>query len=178
MRLQLNGFGAKSLSMKLALSNPTGSVFEWSSDMRDAGVEASRQSPRGRMLIPLHRHQDDLVQRMVNILQPGTYIQPHQHPRDWATETILVMEGELGFVIFDEKGEVTSIHRLPVGGMIDIEERVWHGVLALSPDTVILEIKRGPYDDTDKVFADWAPAEGEAAAPDYRAALEARFIDR
>ncbi len=51
--------------------------------------------------------------------------------------------------------------------MIDIETRVWHGVLALAADTVILEIKRGPYDDRDKVFADWAPEEDSEEAPAY-----------
>tara|TARA_R110000850_G_scaffold17330_5_gene53491 strand:+ start:570 stop:965 length:396 start_codon:yes stop_codon:yes gene_type:complete len=129
------------------------------------------------MLLPLHRHQDDMVQRMVNFLQPGTYIQPHLHPRDGATETIMVMEGEMGFLTFDEDGEVISTHRLGTGSMIDIEERVWHGVLALAPDTIILEIKRGPYDDSDKVFADWAPGEGDADAKKYRETLESLFFE-
>ncbi|MEM9017159.1 MAG: WbuC family cupin fold metalloprotein, partial [Verrucomicrobiota bacterium] len=109
-------------------------------------------------------------------LQPGTYVQPHLHPREWATETILVMEGKLGFLIFDDAGEVTSIHTLEVGDMIDIEARVWHGVFALAPDTIILEIKRGPYNSEDKVFAEWAPEEGSAEMPSYLAGLEALFV--
>jgi len=161
--------------MNLAFPNPEGPVFEWSAELREEGIKASRVSPRRRMLIPIHRRQEDIVQRMVNILQPGTYIQPHRHPRDWAIETILVMEGELGFVIFDESGEVKTVHCLPAGGLVDIEERVWHGVLALKPDTVILETKRGPYDNTDKEFAEWAPGEGDAEAPSYLEGLEALF---
>lgn len=163
--------------MKLALENPTGPVFTLSSDLMAEGLAASRSSERHRMLLPIHRHQDDLVQRMVNFMQPGTYIQPHQHPRDFATETILVMQGEMGFVIFDEAGTLKSFHRIKKGELIDIEARVWHGVVALAPDTVILEIKRGPYDDTDKVFADWAPAENTAAMPEYRAWLESLFAE-
>jgi cupin fold WbuC family metalloprotein len=127
------------------------------------------------MLLPIHRDQEALVQRMVNFLQPGTYIQPHQHPREWATETILVMEGELGFLVFDNSGAVISVHRLRAGEMIDIEARVWHGVLALAPDTIVLEIKRGPYDDSDKVFAEWAPPEGDEGCPSYRSRLESLF---
>lgn len=129
------------------------------------------------MLFPMHRGADDLVQRMVNFMQKGTYIQPHQHPRDFASETILVMQGEMGFVIFDEEGGVDSVHRIGVGGVIDIEARVWHGVLALTDDTVILEIKRGPYDESDKVFAGWAPAENTAGMEEYQASLESLFID-
>jgi dTDP-4-dehydrorhamnose 3,5-epimerase-like enzyme len=48
--------------------------------------------------------------------------------------------------------------------MIDIEPNLWHGFVALEPDTVILEVKRGPYDGAgDKVFAPWAPGETDAA---------------
>ena len=153
--------------MTLAMTNPAGPVFELTPELREEGLALSRSSPRSRMLLPIHRHQDDLVQRMVNFLQPGTYIQAHQHPRAWASETILVTSGCLGFVTFDELGGVLSVSRLAVGDLIDIEAKVWHGVLALEPDTVILEIKRGPYDDQDKVFAEWAPAENSAEAPNY-----------
>ncbi len=153
--------------MKLALENPVGPVFELTPDLRDLGLEESRRSPRRRMLMPIHRGQDDLVQRMVNFLQPGTYIRAHQHPREWASETILVMSGILGFVTFDESGEVLSAHSLHPGDLLDIEARVWHSVLALAEDTIILEIKRGPYSDEDKVFAVWSPDEGSATAPAY-----------
>lgn len=161
--------------MKLAMVNPTGPVFELTPELLEEGLTLSRQSPRRRMLLPIHRFPEDLVQRMVNFLQPGTYIQAHQHPREWASETILVTSGALGFVTFDEEGGVVTTSRLKVGDLIDIEAGVWHGVLALEPDTVILEIKRGPYDDRDKVFADWAPSENSAGAPDYLAWLVSLF---
>ena len=161
--------------MNLAMPNPTGPVFELTDALRTEGLAQSRRSPRRRMLLPIHRAGEDLVQRMINFMQPGTYIQAHQHPRDWATETILVMSGTLGFVTFDEKGKVLTVSRLGVGDLIDIEARVWHGVLALAPDTVILEIKRGPYDDTDKVFAEWAPAENALEAPAYLSWLLSLF---
>ena len=52
---------------------------------------------------------------------------------------------------------------------------VWHGVLALDPDTVILEIKRGPYDNSDKVFAEWAPAEGAEGSEEFYREMLALF---
>ena len=40
--------------------------------------------------------------------------------------------------------------------------RSWHSVAALSADTVLFELKPGPYSPIDdKDFAEWAPAEGE-----------------
>ena len=87
--------------MKLALPNPSGPVFELTPAIREEGLRESRLSPRRRMLLPFHRGQEDLVQRMLNFMQPGTYIRAHQHPRDWASETLMVMSGCLGFVTFD-----------------------------------------------------------------------------
>lgn len=153
--------------MKLALPPPTGPVFELSAALREEGLAESRRSPRRRILFPIHRSSHDLVQRMINFMQPGTYIQAHRHPREGATETILVMSGSLGFITFNEEGKVLTVSQLGVGDLIDVEAGVWHGVLALAPDTVILEVKRGPFDETDKVFATWAPAENAAEAPAY-----------
>jgi cupin fold WbuC family metalloprotein len=123
------------------------------------------------MLLPFHRGQEDLVQRMLNFMQPGTYIRAHQHPRDWASETLMVMSGCLGFVTFDPQGNVLTKHRLVVGDLVDIEARVWHSVLALAEDTILLEIKRGPFNEEDKVFADWSPQEFSEEAPAYLAWL-------
>ena len=157
--------------MKLALPNPSGPVFELTSAIREEGLRESRLSPRRRMLLPFHRGHEDLVQRMLNFMQPGTYIRAHQHPRDWASETLMVMSGCLGFVTFDPEGNVLTKHRLGVGDLVDIEARVWHSVLALAEDTVILEIKRGPFNEEDKVFAEWSPEEFSEEAPDYLAWL-------
>ncbi len=161
--------------MKLALPNPVGPVFELAPALIEEGLRESRLSPRGRMLMPIHRGQDDLVQRMVNFLQPGSYVRAHNHPRPWASETLLVLSGCLGFATFDPAGELLSAHRLDVGGLVDIEAGVWHSVLALAEDTVILEIKRGPFDAEDKVFADWSPPEFSDGAPAYLAWLTDRF---
>lgn len=113
---------------------------------------------------------------MLNFMLPGTYVRPHLHLPDEAIETVQVLRGALGFVMFGDEGAVRSRHRLDTGGLIDIEPGLWHGLVVLEPDTVILEIKRGPYDAArDKVFADWAPAEGDAAAATYLESLAALF---
>jgi dTDP-4-dehydrorhamnose 3,5-epimerase-like enzyme len=54
--------------------------------------------------------------------------------------------------------------------MVDIEQGVWHTFVALAADTVVLEIKRGPYNaSTDKKFAPWAPVEGNQDASGWLA---------
>ena len=133
---------------------------------------------RKRMILPLHRTQDAEVQRMLNFFQMGTYVRPHRHSGKGAIETICVLRGALGFVVFDEGGEILESHLLDEGGMgiLDIEPNIWHGMVALEPDTVILEIKRGPYSAMDdKDFAPWAPEEGDPAAVDVLDRIESSF---
>ncbi len=159
----------------LALPNISGDCFVLDEDLFQKGIEASRHSPRKRIILPLHRQQEAIVQRMLNFLQPGTYVQPHLHPREFASETMFVLQGRMGFVLFSETGDVAELHDLQKGSLIDIEPQLWHGLVALEPDTVILEIKRGPYDDDDKVFADWAPAEEDESSGSFRENLEGLF---
>lgn len=163
----------------LALPAVSGDVFELTAKMICDGCEAARLSPRKRIIFPLHRRQEALVQRMLNFLQPGTWMMPHRHPLPDAIETMQVMRGALGFLIFDGDGRLVSKHRLAADSglaLMDIEPGVWHAGVALAPDTVILEIKRGPYDArTDKEFAAWAPPEGDRAADTMCREWEALF---
>jgi hypothetical protein len=56
---------------------------------------------------------------------------------------------------------------------IDYRAGVWHTFFALEPDSVIFEVKPGPYDaHTDKEFAPWSPAEGTPEGRSYIADLE------
>lgn len=142
------------------------------------GHAAAAASPRRRVILPLHRSQDAPVQRMINFLQPGTYIQPHRHPMPGASETIQMLSGRIGFIVFTAEGKVAETPVLEgVGnGLIDIEPDVWHGFVVLAPDTAVLEIKRGPYDaERDKIFAPWAPPEDAMEAGAYLDKLEAIF---
>jgi cupin fold WbuC family metalloprotein len=164
--------------MSLALPNVSGEVFVLNNEIIQRGMRAAAESPRLRMILPIHRAQDAPVQRMLNFFQPGTYVRSHMHPLDGAIETISVLRGCLGFVIYDRDGNVKSAHRLEADALpvIDIEPRTWHGMVALEPDTVVLEIKRGPYDAaSDKTFASWAPEEGSGDAEGYRLRVEALF---
>ena len=90
------------------------------------------------------------------------------------------MKGAAGFLTFDDRGEVKSAHKLvagnPAGCLIDIEQGLWHTLVPLADDTVVLEIKRGPYcAATDKQFAPWAPEENAPTAADYLRSLVALF---
>ncbi|MCS7063701.1 MAG: WbuC family cupin fold metalloprotein [Methylacidiphilales bacterium] len=124
----------------------------------------SHQSPRHRIMWPLQRRPTDTVQRLLNFIQPSAYFRPHRHPQPAATELIYLIQGSLSVFIFNDDG--TILHHVvlsphsPLHALADIDAGLWHTILAHEKDTVILEIKRGPYDPAlDKIFAPWAPEE-------------------
>ena len=113
----------------------------------------------------------DTVQRFINVLQPGTYVRPHRHLRAQdgnGFELFLVLQGEIGFLVLDTQGQVLQTERLCAEGPtygLELSEGQYHTLIALAPDTVMFEIKEGPYvPAADKDFMDAFPAEGTAAA--------------
>lgn len=136
--------------------------------------EEARGRPRLRANRNLHEMTDP-VHRLLNAVEPGSYIRPHRHLHPPRSETVVVVSGALGLLLFDEAGYVARTELLrPAPGRFaaDLAEGVWHTFISLESGTVFLETKAGPYvppgsDD----LASWAPAEGEEGA----SALEERF---
>lgn len=158
----------KDKTQPLALENFQGKVFRLTEELLKRGCRAAAESPRQRMIYPIQRTQDAAVQRLLNFLQPDTYIRPHCHPEPHAIESIQLLQGALGYQIFRADGSVKERFMLragAAGSVVDIEPGVWHNFVIFEADTVIIEFKKGPYNArTDKHFAAWAPAEGEAEA--------------
>lgn len=130
----------------------------------------ARRCPRQRQNYNFHEPSDK-VQRFLNVLQPGTYVHPHRHqrpPQVNGFEFFLVIQGEVGLIIFDESAQTLHTERISANGAtrgIELSQGLYHTLVALVPDTVILELKEGPYNpSTDKEFLDGFPAEGTPAA--------------
>jgi hypothetical protein len=87
----------------------------------------------------------------------------------------------LGYVPFDAQGNPVDgrFILLDAGrGAFAVDSRagLWHTFFALEDNTVLFEVKPGPYDPIgDKDFAHWAPAEDEADAAEYLMGIEDRF---
>ncbi len=145
----------------------------------DALSAEARGRPRCRANGNLHAMEDP-VHRLLNAVEPGTYIRPHRHLHPPKDETYLVVRGALGLVLFDATGAVTATRRLSVVAGeafgVDLPAGVLHTVVALEEGTVFFEVKAGPYVPPagDDVPA-WSPAEGEPAAAPYEARLRALF---
>jgi cupin fold WbuC family metalloprotein len=136
--------------------------------------EAARL-PRQRKNYNFHTSDADLLQRMLNAFEPGTYVRPHRHTTPPKREVFLVLRGCVAMVFFNNKGDVVDSVVLNASkGVFGVEVEVgeWHSVVSLQQGSVVYELKDGPYEpSTDKDFASWAPAEGSDGCADYLARL-------
>jgi len=148
--------------------------------------EQAEEAPRRRVHRLLHESHDDLVQRLLIALQPGTYFRPHRHTAPPKWELVLVLKGVAAWLGFDDDGRIRArteagAHK-PAKGL-EYPPGTWHALVCLAPDTVLFECKPGPFAPvSDQDFAPWAPAEDDAAAGEYvrwmlRAEPGARFED-
>lgn len=140
-------------------------------NLLDEMNQKSRSAKRGRAHFTFHRSDADTLQRMLNAMQPGTYLQPHKHENPDKREVFLVLTGKFLVVEFDENGEITNHMILDANNnqyAAEIAERTYHTVICLAPDSIAYEIKDGPYNVADdKNFAHWAPKEGDTGCAEY-----------
>ncbi|MDY0055424.1 MAG: WbuC family cupin fold metalloprotein [Methyloversatilis sp.] len=133
----------------------------------DAVVAEAQRSPRRRMNRNFHPHDDHPAHRLLNAIEPDSYVRPHRHLDPLKDETILCVKGRLGCILFDDSGAVQETCVLAPDGErfgVDIAYGQFHSLLALEPGSVMFEAKAGPYRAlTEAEFAPWAPADGEPA---------------
>ncbi len=127
-------------------------------------AQQATASPRKRSHLILHSDHNDHVQRLVIVLQPGSYVRPHQHSEQW--EVLVLLQGRGELLNFSPAGEVLArVEMSPQSPVAQIPIGEWHTFLVLEPDTAVMEIKPGPYRPNE--FADWAPAEGDPRVPEF-----------
>lgn len=146
-------------------------------------AQEARSSPRLRQNYNFHNLAEK-VQRFINVLQPGTYVRPHRHrrlPSVNGFEFFLVLQGCLGILLLDESGQVVHRERVSENGStrgVELAEGIYHTLVALEADTVILELKEGPYDpQSDKEFLPVFPLEGTVAAQQWVVVWQGYFAD-
>lgn len=133
-------------------------------------------SPRRRKNRNFHPADDHPSHRLLNAMQPDSYIPPHRHLDPTKDETFVVLRGQLGLLVFDDIGQVVQTQKVGAGDTaigVDIPHGTWHTAVALEPDTVFLEAKAGPYlPFAPSEKAAWAPAENTPEATAYLVALK------
>jgi len=148
-------------------------------------IEKAKASPRLRTNYNFHASFQENPHRFLNVMLRGSYFTPHRHLCPPKHESFLVLIGEVGFLQFDDNGNVIATHRLLSSGLInndgsvmgvDIQPGIWHNLVVISDVAVCYEVKPGPYDPNgDKEFASWAPHEGSEGCVAYLESLEKHF---
>jgi cupin fold WbuC family metalloprotein len=137
-------------------------------------------SERLRKNYNLHQDPSDPIQRLLNALEPDTYICPHKHENPDKRELFIPIRGRFVMVTFDNAGEIVSAVRLSENSdarIVEIEPGIWHTLVCEESGTIYFEIKDGPYNlEKDKNFASWAPDEQADGAKLYLNELKERLI--
>lgn len=142
--------------------------------------EQARLSPRLRKNHNIHPHDESRCHRLLNAIEPASYIRPHRHLDPEKDEAFILMSGRLGIVIFDDQGKAvqTVVLSRENGNLAaDIPHGSYHTALSLASGTVFYEAKAGPYLPLlDAEKASWAPADDDATAPAYLEELRRLFL--
>jgi len=140
--------------------------------------EDARESPRKRAILRFHDH-DEAIQRMLNAVEPDSYIRPHRHEDPDKTEVFVVLSGRAHICRWDDGGELRETLEIAAEGPrrgVEVPPRVWHSLVALEPGTVLYEVIEGPFSPAShKRYAEWAPEEGSEEGRRFHESLRARL---
>ena len=127
-------------------------------------VELADKTQRKRVRFCTHSSGEELVHQMFIVHPKGAYVRPHKHTTN--SESILVLDGEVDYVIFDEAGNIDAIVRM--GDYQSnrpfyqtIEPNLYHTLRIRSNWLIFLEVIKGPFLEDDKIYSDWSPSESD-----------------
>lgn len=106
----------------------------------------AKANPRLRQAMDLRNCPEDLSQRMLNALEPGTIMPIHRH--HGSSETVVIIRGKIRWIFYDESGNETERVVLDADGwprMLNVEKDRWHSLECLTNGAVLYESKDGLY---------------------------------
>ena len=139
----------------------------------------AKQSPRLRKNFNFHHSDEDICHRLLNAMEPGSYIQPHRHLDTNKDETLIVIRGKMGLIIFDDHGYIEKKALLELADyamIVNIPHGKFHTWISFEEQSIFFESKAGPYlplTEEEKAF--WAPPEGDESSAGYLASLKKLF---
>ena len=68
----------------------------------------AKENPRLRQAMDLRNGPDDLSQRMLNALEPGTVMPIHRHRQ--SSETVVILRGKICWIFYDDNGKEISLN--------------------------------------------------------------------
>lgn len=125
-------------------------------EIQDELSANAKASERLRCNRDLRNSAEDLSQRMLNALEPGTVMPIHRHLG--SSETCVCIRGHFEEYLYgftetrndgtpdpDSFGLIETIDMVSGGIVLNIEKGQWHSLKCLESGTILLEAKDGPY---------------------------------
>jgi cupin fold WbuC family metalloprotein len=124
----------------------------------------------------IHDSYDEPSQKLFNAINIESYIRPHRHVEN-KKEFLIALSGLMTVFMFDDNGVVVESKNIaPYDTQNDINScfavtiapNVWHTVVARKDNSILLEVKDGPFDPSiAKEYSDWSPSEDSKMANNY-----------
>jgi cupin fold WbuC family metalloprotein len=123
-------------------------------------ISTAKKNPTGKVRLCSHINTDEAIHEMFIVHREGTYVRPHKHLDK--TESMLVIEGVVDYLIFNDDGKVREIIKMGDYKSGDsfyqsTSANTYHGLLIHSEWLVFLEITKGPFISEETLFASWSP---------------------
>lgn len=154
-------------------------IQEFGGAFLDALSARAVASPRLRQHHNIHASYGDPCQRLLNAIEPGSYLRPYKHLVTPRSKLLVALRGQFAVVLFDDEGSIQRVVPFAAGAAenmdaaVEIAAHCWNSVLSLASGSVLLEVKAGPFDPSEpREFPTWAPAEGSAEASEFLGGLE------
>lgn len=161
------------MSEKLSFPGPLRPIDQSAAEKASALALVSK---RHRAVVRYHDHAEP-IQRMLNAVEPTSYVRPHRHGDPAKLEVFLVLAGRARVLTFNDAGELVTVQPMAAGGPVwgvEIPPGVWHSLLSDQVGTVLYELIEGPFQPTThKDYAAWAPPEGAPEAEAFLAGMRA-----
>jgi cupin fold WbuC family metalloprotein len=120
---------------------------------------------RHRVRLCTHRTPDDQLHEMFIVHMRDCYVRPHKHIGK--VESMVVLEGEADFVLFNDDGSIRKI--IAMGNQNSgkvfyqrLTDPIYHMLIIRTEFLVFHEITEGPFLRESTLFPSWAPAEPSA----------------
>ena len=150
-----------------------------SKSLLDDVSRVAQTSPCQRKNNKFHQRDESVCHRLLNALEPDTYIPPHCHTDEAKGESIVIVRGKVGVLIFAADGKIAQRIVIEPNSEtlgVDIPSGVIHSLVALEKNSVFFEAKAGPdvpLAENERVS--WVPIEGGDAAREYLAWMKNQF---
>ena len=125
-------------------------------------ISLAKNTTRGRVRYCSHSSGQESLHEMFIVHPKGAYVRPHKHLEK--IESMLVIDGEVDYVMFDNDGNVDNVVKMgnyesKKSFYQTIRKDKFHTLVIKSEWLVFLEITNGPFDKENTVYAEWSPKE-------------------